>query len=77
MAELHPQLFSETTDSPAQFLKQWLQQQAITPFWQDGPSLSRAEVEWILARANSKNSLVNYSREQMQMMIAQAWEITA
>lgn len=77
MAELHPQLFSETTDSPAQFLKQWLQQQAITPFWQDGPSLSRAEVEWILARANSKNSLVNYSREQMQMMIAQAWQITA
>ncbi|MDY0900538.1 iron-containing alcohol dehydrogenase [Pantoea agglomerans] len=77
MAELHPQLFSETTDSPAQFLKQWLQQQAITPFWQDGPSLSRAEVEWILARANSKNSLVNYSREQMQMMIAQAWPITA
>ena len=77
MAELHPQLFSETTDSPAQFLKQWLQQQAITPFWQDGPSLRRAEVEWILARANSKNSLVNYSREQMQMMIAQAWQITA
>ncbi|MGC0985195.1 iron-containing alcohol dehydrogenase [Pantoea agglomerans] len=77
MAELHPQLFSETTDSPAQFLKQWLQQQAITPFWQNGPSLSRAEVEWILARANSKNSLVNYSREQMQMMIAQAWQITA
>lgn len=77
MAELHPQLFSETTDSPAQFLKQWLQQQAITPYWQDGPSLSRAEVEWILARANSKNSLVNYSREQMQMMIAQAWQITA
>ncbi|WP_208443102.1 iron-containing alcohol dehydrogenase [Pantoea agglomerans] len=77
MAELHPQLFSETTDSPAQFLKQWLQQQAITPFWQDGPSLSRAEVKWILARANSKNSLVNYSREQMQMMIAQAWQITA
>ncbi len=77
MAELHPQLFSETTDSPAQFLKQWLQQQAITPFWQDGPSLSRAEVEWILARANSKNSLVNYSREQMQMMITQAWPITA
>lgn len=77
MAELHPQLFSETTDSPAQFLKQWLQQQAIIPFWQDGPSLSRAEVEWILARANSKNSLVNYSREQMQIMIAQAWQITA
>ena len=77
MVELHPQLFSETTDSPAQFLKQWLQQQAITPFWQDGPSLSRAEVEWILARANSKNSLVNYSREQMQMMITQAWHITA
>lgn len=77
MAELHPQLFSESTDSPAQFLKQWLQQQAITPFWQDGPSLSRTEVEWILARANSKNSLVNYSREQMQTMIAQAWQITA
>ncbi|KAA5932282.1 MULTISPECIES: iron-containing alcohol dehydrogenase [Pantoea] len=77
MAELHPQLFSESTDSPAQFLKQWLQQQAITPFWQNGPSLSRTEVEWILARANSKNSLVNYSREQMQTMIAQAWQITA
>jgi len=76
VAELHLQLFSETTDSPAQFLKQWLQQQAITPFWQDGPSLSPAEVEWILARANSKNSLVNYSREQMQTMIAQAWHIT-
>lgn len=77
MAELHPQLFSATTRSPALFLKQWLQQQAIVPFWQDGPSLSHAEVEWILARANSKNSLVNYSREQMQMMITQAWDITA
>lgn len=77
MAELHPQLFSTATDSPAQFLKQWLQQRAITPFWQEGPSLSQAEAEWILARANSKNSLVNYSREQMQMMIAQAWHITA
>lgn len=77
MAELHPQLFSETTDSPAQFLKQWLQAQSITPFWQDGPTLSRTEVEWILARANSKNSLVNYSQEQMQTMITQAWQITA
>ncbi|THB84717.1 iron-containing alcohol dehydrogenase [Pantoea allii] len=77
MAELHPQLFSETTHSPTQFLKQWLQQQAITPFWQEGPSLSQAEADWILARANSKNSLVNYSREQMQTMIARAWHITA
>jgi len=77
MDELHAQLFNETTDSPARFLKQWLQQQAIVPFWQDGPSLSHAETEWILARANSKNSLVDYSREQMQKMIAQAWSVTA
>lgn len=77
MSALHGQLFSEATDSPAQFLKTWLQQQAILPFWQEGPTLTGEEVKWILARANSKNSLVNYSREQMETMIAQAWRITA
>ncbi|MGK3144375.1 iron-containing alcohol dehydrogenase [Pantoea sp. C2G6] len=76
MAELHAQLFSEPTDSPARFLRQWLQQQAILPFWQDGPALSHAGVEWIVARANSKNSLVNYSRAEMQRLIAQAWPLT-
>ncbi|MHA6310548.1 MULTISPECIES: iron-containing alcohol dehydrogenase [unclassified Pantoea] len=76
MDELHPQLFSEPTDSPARFLKQWLQQRAITPFWRDGPTLTTAEAEWVLARANSKNSLVNYSREQMHAMLAEAWTLT-
>ncbi|WP_312053641.1 iron-containing alcohol dehydrogenase [Pantoea brenneri] len=76
MDELHQQLFSEPTDSAASFLKQWLQQQAITPFWHGGPSLTADEVEWVLARANSKNSLVNYTREQMHAMLAQAWTLT-
>lgn len=75
MDELHPQLFSEPTNSPASFLKQWLQQQAIIPFWRGGPSLTADEVEWVLARANSKNSLVNYSREQMHDMLTQAWTL--
>lgn len=73
MTALHAQLFSETTDSPARYLKNWLQQQAITPFWQDGPALTHQEVEWIVARANSKNSLVDYSKDEMRSMIVQAW----
>jgi len=77
MEALHAQLFNEPTNSPAQFLKQWLQQQAIDPFWQNGPPLSHTEIAWILARANSKNSLVNYSHEQMQRMLVQAWPVTA
>jgi len=73
MTALHAQLFSEATDSPARYMKNWLQQQAITPFWQDGPALTHQEVEWILARANSKNSLVDYSKDEMRSMIVQAW----
>ncbi|WP_202987425.1 iron-containing alcohol dehydrogenase [Mixta mediterraneensis] len=75
MSELHQQLFSETAASPARHLKNWLQHQSISPFWQEGPSLTLTEVDWILARANSKNSWVNYSQEQMREMIVQAWPI--
>ncbi len=73
MCELHQQLFPHATGCPARYLKEWLQQQAITPFWLAGPALSSEETEWVLARANSKNALLNYSRDEMREMIVQAW----
>ena len=73
MCELHQQLFPHATGCPARYLKEWLQQQAITPFWLAGPALSTEETEWVLARANSKNALLNYSRDEMREMIVQAW----
>ncbi|RPE03680.1 iron-containing alcohol dehydrogenase [Candidatus Pantoea deserta] len=77
MQTLQQQLFGTQDAQPARFLKAWLQQQAITPFWQETQTLNSEEVEWILARANSKNSLISYSRQQMRDMLAQAWRITA
>ena len=75
MQDLHQQLFAVADAQPARFLKNWLQQQAITPFWQETQTLSHEDVEWILARANSKNSLVSYSQQAMRTMLAQAWHI--
>ncbi|MEZ3499872.1 iron-containing alcohol dehydrogenase [Pantoea sp. KPR_PJ] len=76
MQELQQQLFGEQAGQPAPVLKTWLQQQAITAFWQETQTLSHAEAEWILARANSKNSLVNYSEQEMRTMLMQAWQFT-
>lgn len=75
MQDLQQQLFAAPAAQPARFLKNWLQQQAIAPFWQETQTLSSEEVEWILARANSKNSLVNYSQQAMRTMLTQAWRV--
>lgn len=77
MADLHQQLFGEHTDSPARYLKAWLQGSAIMTFWQDGPMLSPSDIDWILARANSKNSLVSYSKDDMRDMLVRAWPVSA
>jgi len=77
MQTLQQALFAEPEAQPARFLKNWLQQQAITPFWQEPQTLSNEDVEWILARANSKNSLVNYSQQAMRAMLMQGWDVTS
>ncbi|WP_313571476.1 iron-containing alcohol dehydrogenase [Pantoea piersonii] len=77
MQTLQQALFAEPEAQPARFLKNWLQQQAITPFWQEPQTLSNEDVEWILARANSKNSLVNYSQQAMRAMLMQGWDVSS
>jgi hypothetical protein len=77
MDDMHAQLFDEETDSPARYLKAWLQRSAIMTFWQEGPTLSPSDIDWILARANSKNSLVSYSKDEMRDMITRAWPVSA
>ncbi|WP_416412976.1 iron-containing alcohol dehydrogenase [Pantoea sp. App145] len=75
MAQLAQQLLPDDPAPPALALKAWLQQHAIMPFWLDGPALSTTEVEWIVARANSKNGWVSYDKEILRDMIAAAWPI--
>lgn len=75
MQALHPLLFTQPEPQPARHLKTWLQEKAIAPFWLAGPTLSADDVEWIVARANSKNSLVNYSQQAMRHMLSQAWHV--
>ncbi|KOC89400.1 iron-containing alcohol dehydrogenase [Winslowiella iniecta] len=73
MAELAGKLFAETHASPALQLSEWLKTQAITEFWQQPQPLTDAERQWILARSNSKNSLIEYSHEQQRWMLEQAY----
>ncbi|WP_415173239.1 iron-containing alcohol dehydrogenase [Pantoea sp.] len=75
MAQLAQQLLPADPAPPALALKAWLQQHAIMPFWQGGPTLTATEVEWIVARANSKNGWVSYTKETLTDMIAAAWQI--
>ncbi len=75
MAELGQQLLPGEATPPATALKAWLQQHAIVPFWREGPTVSPEEVEWIVARANSKNGWVHYDTATMTEMIAAAWRI--
>ena len=75
MEELANALFPGFTLPPATMLAAWLKDQAITPFWHDPQPLTEAEVDWILARSNSKNSLVNYSEQQQRFMLEQAFHV--
>ncbi|MFH8133750.1 iron-containing alcohol dehydrogenase [Pantoea osteomyelitidis] len=75
MQTLQQALFNVTSEAPARHLREWLQNQAISPFWRDGPTLTRDEVTWILTRSNSKNSLVEYSKEEQRLMLEQAWRV--
>lgn len=75
MDELALALFPGFTLPPARMLASWLQDKAITPFWLDPPPLTAEEADWILTRANSKNSLVTYSEAQQRFMLEQAFRI--
>lgn len=75
MDELSTALFPGFTLPPATMLASWLKDQAITPFWHDPQPLTEAEVEWILARSNSKNSRVNYTEQQQRFMLEQAFHV--
>ncbi|MEM6160072.1 iron-containing alcohol dehydrogenase [Erwinia sp. P6884] len=75
MSALVEELFPGFTVPPARLLMAWLKDNAITPFWEAPPSLSEEEVSWVLARANSKNALVNYSEAQQRFMIEEAYRI--
>lgn len=77
MAELQLSLFNETHPAPARYLANWLQEQAVFPFWQHKPALTADEIDWVLARANSKNSLIDYSTAQQRWMLEQAYNCTA
>ncbi|WP_288500787.1 iron-containing alcohol dehydrogenase [uncultured Erwinia sp.] len=77
MQQLAALLFPQASpDAPARQLSEWLRTNAITPFWHSPPALSAAEVDWILARSNSKNSLVSYSREQQNRLLSEAYSIS-
>ncbi len=75
MAALSERLLPDETAPPALALKAWLQQQAIVPFWLEGPTLAAEEVDWIVARANSKNGWVNYDPATLTEMITAAWRV--
>lgn len=75
MADLAAALFPGFTLPPARMLAEWLKDQAITPFWHDPQPLSEEEASWVLARSNSKNSLITYSTEQQRFMLATACHI--
>lgn len=75
MEDLAAVLFPGFTLPPARMLAHWLQDNAITPFWHDAQPLSPEEVAWILARSNSKNSLVSYSEEQQRFMLEKAYSV--
>lgn len=74
MAELQLALFGTAHPTPAGQLAQWLQEHAVYPFWQRKPTLNAREIDWILARANSKNSLVTYSAPQQRWLLEQAYQ---
>lgn len=75
MAQLGQQLLPDDPAPPALALKAWIQQHAIVPFWLDGPTLSATDVDWIVARANSKNGWVSYDAPTLTEMITAAWRI--
>ena len=75
MQQLQQRLFPGQSRPAALQLADWLRDHAIVPFWQDPPPLSQQDVEWILARSNSKNSWVSYDREQQLRLLAQAFHL--
>jgi alcohol dehydrogenase class IV len=77
MKQLDTALFAQADSSPARRLASWLSANAITPFWQSPATLSAEEIDWILARSNSKNSLINYSVEQQRWLLEQAFTIAS
>lgn len=75
MSALADELFPGFTVPPSRLLAAWLKDNAIARFWEAPPSLSEEEVRWVLARSNSKNSLVTYSEAQQRFMIEEAYQV--
>ena len=73
MQQLGAALFPLGERATARRLASWLTDNAIYPFWQSPPALNKQEIDWVLARSNSKNSLVTYSVEQQRWLLEQAY----
>lgn len=73
LTEMQRVLFPGTAGSPAAQLSEWLQRTAITPFWQQPPALTPAEIDWVLTRANNKNGVVDYDKTQQRMLLSGAF----
>ncbi|PKH20497.1 alcohol dehydrogenase [Enterobacterales bacterium CwR94] len=75
LALLADALFPAQSGQPAQLLHDWIKRHAIYPFWENAPSLRSEEMDWILARSNSKNSWVTYSQAQQRALLTAAWPV--
>ncbi|MGO3567605.1 MAG: iron-containing alcohol dehydrogenase [Serratia grimesii] len=75
MAELATRLFPEQQDSPERYLIDFITRNAIATFWQDDLPISADELAVTLAKSNSKNSLIDYSAPQRQLMIEGAFRV--
>ncbi|WP_241825932.1 iron-containing alcohol dehydrogenase [Izhakiella australiensis] len=75
MNTLAATLFPLQTINPALLLVNWLKDNDVYRFWDDAPTLTEQDVEWILARSNSKNAMVDYSKEQQRTLIEAAWPV--
>jgi alcohol dehydrogenase class IV len=75
MAELAARLFPDQQDSPERYLIDFITRNAIASFWQDDLPITADELAVTLAKSNSKNSLIDYSAPQRQLMIEGAFRV--
>ncbi|MGQ8774923.1 iron-containing alcohol dehydrogenase [Serratia sp. NA_112.1] len=75
MAELAARLFPDQQDSPERYLIDFITRNAIASFWQDDLPITADELAVTLAKSNSKNSLLDYSAPQRQLMIEGAFRV--
>jgi len=75
MTELAVSLGLPVTNCSARYLSELITQQAISPFWEQEQPLTAQQLATILAKSNSKNSLIDYSEQQRHQMIAAAYQL--